>query len=349
MLKKLGTVILSACFALSANAAELPTEFAEKSRYRLSYDDLDYVLGGSVLVMGPSTHKRAKRARRNTASKVSLASPTPSRLEANRVMLDKFENEQVELVGNMRDDLLGIANRIDLTKLSKNDQLAFWLNLHNTIVLAEVAKEYPITNLSSMFDVSDSSAFINERRFDLNGEMISIRDIQEHVLSNWDQPEVIYGFYMGAVGTPNIRNSAFKGATVHKALKANAVDFVNSVRGTQIWKSTLKVSNYYEMMAAAFPNFETDVRNHIEKYASDSFKRKMSRTTKTSFDVEDWYIADLYNGKLRETGGTYASTTTDALGLTLTSDLPSHVMELLRYRDEKNIDLKATTDIEEVR
>lgn len=349
MFKKLGTIMLCVCFAASASAVNLPTEAADQSKYRLSYDDLDYVLGGSVLVMGPSTHKRAKRARRNTASKVSLASPTPSRLEGNRVMLDKFEASQVQLVANMRDDLLGIPAKVDLTQLDKNDQLAYWLNLHNAIVLAEVASVYPITNLGEMFDVSDADAFINQRRFDLNGEMISIRDIQEHVIANWDQPEVIYGFYMGAVGTPNIRNSAFKGDTVHDALRDNATDFVNSVRGTQVWKSTLKVSSYYEMMRGAFPNFEADVRAHVEKYASDSFSRKMSKTRDMAFDVEDWYIADLYNGKLRETGGTYAGTTTDALGITLTSALPSHVMELLRYRDEKNVDLKATTDVEEVR
>lgn len=339
MLKKFSLIILLAGMIPSVAAAELPTGSDPESKYRLDYSDLDFVLKGSVFEMGPSTHKRALKGRSSTGSKISLGNPSASRLESNRVMLDQFEAEQVEMLSFIRDDLLAIPTQVPLTKLTKDEQLAYWYNLHNAIVLAEIAKQYPITDLEPLFDENNAGSFYQQRNFNLNGTMISPKDIQDHVLANWDDPVVIYGFYMGAVGTPNVRNSAYTAATVHDQLADNAVDFVNSVRGTQVWKkSNLRVSTYYERMAKKFPDFEADVLKHIKKYAAKSFASRLGGVDEVNAEIEDWNIADLYNGQFSQTGG-YASNTRDNLGLQIITALPDHVVELIRYRDEKNAKL----------
>ncbi len=351
MLKKLGVVCLCLALAPIASAAELPTEFDPNSKYRLDYSDLNMVLKGSVLDMGPSTHKRAKRPRRGTASRVSFANPLPSRLEGNRVMFDRFEPDQVNFLADMRDDLLAIPAQIPIEKLRRNEQLAYWYNLHNAIVLAKVAEEYPITRLGPFFDEEDENAFYRQKLFDLNGTIISLEDIQDHVAENWNDPRVIYGFYMGAVGTPNVRNTAYTGRSVMEQLNDNAVDFVNSVRGTQVWKKKeLRISSYYKRMAAQFPDFERDVMDHVRKYAKPAFLRKMEQVDRVSAEIEDWNIADLYNGHMGQAGTTGPGNTRDALGLDVITALPNHVVELLRYRDEKNAKQKrkGVVEVEEV-
>lgn len=351
MFKKLGVVCLCLSMVPAAFAAELPTEFDAKSKYRLDYSDLNAVLGSAVLDMGPSTHKRAKKPRSSTSSRMILANPLPSRLEGNRVMYDKFQDAQVQYLAGMRDDLLAIPSQLPIEKLSKNAQLAYWFNLHNAIVLAKLAEEYPITRLEPLFDVDAEDAFYRQRIFDLSGTMISLEDIQNHVVENWDDPLVIYGFYMGAIGTPNVRKAAYTARSVYDDLKANAVDYVNSVRGTQVWKKKeLRVSKYYARMASKFPNFEQDVLKHVRRYSKPSFLSKIGGVEKVTARIEDWHIADLFNGKLAQVGGATASNSSDALGINIVSDLPDHVVELLRYRDEKNADMKreGVVEVEEV-
>lgn len=351
MFKKLGVVCLCLSMVPAAFAAELPTEFDANSKYRLDYSDLNAVLGSAVLDMGPSTHKRAKKPRRSTSSRMILANPLPSRLEGNRVMYDKFQESQINFLRGMRDDLLAIPSQVPIEKLSKNEQLAYWYNLHNAIVMVKLAEEYPITRLEPLFDASDKDAFYRQRIFDLSGTMISLEDIQNHVVENWDDPLVIYGFYMGAVGTPNVRKAAYSGSTVFKDLRSNAIDFVNSVRGTQVWKKKeLRVATYYERMSSQFPNFDEDIMTHVKKYSKPTFLARLSGVEKVSARIEDWHIADLYNGNMAQVGGSQASQTTDALGINLVSDLPDHVIELLRYRDEKNADMKleGIVEVEEV-
>jgi hypothetical protein len=328
-------------------AADLPTDFDANSKYRLDFSDLNAVLRGSVLDMGPSTHKRARKPKKGTASRVTVGNPMPSRLEGNRVMFDKYEDAQIGFLANMRDDLLAVPAQVPIERLDRDEQLAYWFNLHNSIVLAKIAEEYPITRLGSLFDEEDPDAFYRQQKFDMSGTMISLHDIQDHVISNWDNPLVIYGFYMGAVGTPNVQTTAYTGNTVYKQLNDNAVDFVNSVRGTQVWKKKeLRVATYYQRMAKQFPNFEQDIITHIRKYAKKAFLNSMAGVEKVSARIEDWHIADLYNGHLGNSGGSAVSNTRDALGLQIVSALPDHVVELLRYRDEKNAKMKREGNVE---
>lgn len=336
MLKKISLIVLCLSLTPSAMATDLPTEFDANSKYRLDYSDLNAVLKSSVLNMGPSTHARAKKPRKSTASRMNIGNSSPSRLEGNRVMFDKFEEAQITFLANMRDDLLAIPGQVSIEQLTRNEQLAYWFNLHNAIVLAEVADLYPITRLEPLFDEDDSDAFYQQQEFDMSGTMITLKDIQDHVVENWDDPRVIYGFYMGAIGTPNIQSKVYTADTVYDQLNKNAIDFVNSVRGTQIWKKKeLRVATYYQRMAKKFPNFKQDILAHVRKYSKDGFLSRLSSVETVSARVEDWNIADLYNGRLGQTGGSGPGNTTDALGLQYVSSLPGHVIELLRYRDAK--------------
>ena len=347
MLKKISVLFICLGFTSSTMAADLPTESDPNSKYRLDYSDLNAVLGGSVLDMGPSTHKRAKKSRKSTGSKMRSGNPLPSRLEGNRVMFHQYEPQQIEFLGAMRDDLLAIPSQVPLSRLTKDEQLAYWLNLHNAIVLAKVAKEYPVTDIEPFFDPDDSDAFYKQAQFDLNGQMISLEDIQNHVVANWENPVVIYGFFMGAIGTPDVRSTAYTADSVYAQLEDNAKGFVNSVRGTQIWKKKeLRVATYYERMGKQFPDFNTSIVAHVRQYAKPEFLGQMSEVSKVSVEIEDWHIADLYNGRLSQSGGSFAGNTSDALGIQIISGLPDHVVELLRYRDEKNATIRREENVE---
>lgn len=265
-------------------------------------------------------------------------------------MFHEFEERELQVLTRLRDELLSVPSQIPSKALSRNEQLAYWFNLHNVIVLAEISQQYPVTRLKPFFDENNPNSFLNQRRFEMNGTMISLADIENHVTANWRDPLVIYGFYFGAVGTPNLRAAAYQGGKVYDQLRSNAVDFVNSMRGTQIWQGpVLKVSTYYKRMAIMFPDFENSVRNHIEEYAKPDFKRRMITTNSISAEIKDWHIADLYNGKPGlQPGGQYPRLTKDGNWNMFTQGSPEHVTQLLRDRQLKFLRRNGTVDIEEL-
>lgn len=333
-----------------ANETHFPASHTPNSEFVVDYSDLDLVLSSAVLDMGPSTHKRAHRVRADSATRLYGGSRKPSRFEGNRVVFHLFRDEHRQILQAIRDGLLALPQDIALDELSRNEQLAYFLNLHNSIVLVKMAEEYPVTDLERFFDRDRPASFINSDTFSWNGKDISLADIQDHVLSNWQDPMVIYGFYMGAVGTPNIRSEAFHGSRVYDQLRANARDFVNSVRGTQIWNgSELRVASYYRRMAVKFPNFDADVMRHVKQYARPNFATKLVAVNTVDARIDDWNIADLYNGHLHQAGRTGPRTITDAEGTLLGQpNIPLHVVHTLRGRINNFKRFEGTVDIEEV-
>lgn len=322
----------------SGLAVPFPSNHSPSSEFAIDYSDLDAILRGSVLDMGPSTHKPPKQRRvKYTASRIQIGNRKHTRQEGNRVFFHAFGDAEVQYLIKMRDQLLAVPDEVPLSALTRPQQLTYFLNLHTAIVLAEIAENYPITYLDNLFDATDSQSFINQRKFLLQGSAVSLADIQGHVMENWPDPLVIYGFYMGAVGTPNIRTDAYRPDAVFDQLRENAKDFVNSMRGTQIWRADeLQVSEYYLRMQRLFPNFEQDVYRHIRHYSNQDFKRRMEVTSYVTPDIQDWNIADLYNGRpFSDPGGRYPIAVTDIEGLNIRTRIPEHAAQLLRDRQRK--------------
>lgn len=333
-----------------ASAVELPTGHDPNSDILIDYGDLNFVLASSVLDMGPSTHQRAPRVRPDSATRIYGGSRKASRFEGNRVAFHLFEDSHRDVLVAIRDDLLNLPEQVRLESLTRRQQLAYFLNLHNSIVLAKVADEYPVTHLEPWFNRNNSKAFIVAEYFKLGDQHVTLADIQDHVLENWRDPLVIYGFYMGAVGTPNIRQDAFDGERVFEQLRENARNFVNSVRGTQVWHTgELRVASYYERMASVFPDFEDDVLRHVQEYARPAFARRLVGISAVDPRIDDWNIADLYNGHLHQAGRTGPRTIQDGEGTLLGQPgIPLHVVHTLKGRINNFKRFKGTVDIEEL-
>jgi hypothetical protein len=140
---------------------------------------------------------------------------------------------------------------------------------------------------------------------------LSLDDIQFTILkNNYDNnPLVMYGLYQGIIGGPNIRKTAYTGADVWRALKNNAIEFINSNRGTYGKdgdSDVFEVSSLYDRNRAYFPSFNADLSAHLLEYL-EGYERNMLKNADTlKPDIDDWTITSL-SGSYREFGGSLAS------------------------------------------
>ena len=252
-----------------ASAAARPaplTEFAPRpsKRTRLDYGIWNDALQNVVIYGGPSLRERARRPKSDIGSRIVYGHTSPFRLEGNKVA---FEFMGRELDGVLRDyieDLERIANDIDIPSLQRNEQLAFWLNLHNAMVLEGLNQAYPVS-VPETYREEDGSLFHDFKRIEIDGVKLSLRDIRERIVyPNWKDSRVIYGFFHGDLGSPIIQTRAFRSDNVWILLGQSAGEFVNSLRGLDDTKKALRVSRLYEDVAPwYFPDFEADLRAHL--------------------------------------------------------------------------------------
>lgn len=273
----------------------LPTEYSLGSAYTVRYDDLDLILSSTVLEVGLSDRRAASRSdKRNGTTRIRHSNMSATSFEGNRITFDVYDDEREESLLSVRRDLETIPDFFPFEKFSKNEQLAYWLNLHNVAVMYEVASAYPIKKIKSL--VQGRKSVWDKKTMTVAGVPTSIQDIEDHVVENWNDPLVLYGFFMGTVGGPNIRSEAYTADNVVEMLKENATEFVNSLRGFRLWSGYGRVSDHYELGSKYFPEFDSDIKSHLLKYANNNTVRQLVKADRFRANNYDWGIADVKDG-----------------------------------------------------
>lgn len=307
----------------------------ENNNITLDYSVLSEALNGTVIRLGPSHRRHMSRPSARLGSRFVSGHTTPYRLEGSRVSFSFFNEEFLGELTAYRKDLERIGTQIDLTHMAKDEQLAFWLNLHNVAVIEQISMQYP-TKYPNRLKVNGTS--IDDIKFlNIKGVALSTKDIREKIVfPNWTRPETIYGFFRGDIGSPALQNYAYTGANVQDLLVIQAGEFVNALRGFNKTSKNRNISKLYEEAKPYyFASWDADLAPHLLQYARPDVAEDIRATDRPwRIDRYDAVIADLVGGSKPR----IATGNVDRLNGESTGSLPDEVIQLLR-------ELNAKTDV----
>jgi len=334
-----------------ANAAEpaVPDPFQRfdaDSRLTIDYADLNSLLGTVVLDTGRSTRKKAASTHAQTGTRMKMSVNRATVNEGNRFLFEIFDDneENQQVLRTIRDRLEKLPTATPLENYSRNEQLAYWINLYNITILDEIVKIYPEHNLKKL--LTGKKSILPMKLLTVAGIPLSLNDIQFTILRNnyENNPLVIYGLFQGIIGGPNIRKSAYSGTYVYGDLVDNAVEFINSNRGTASKnKRVFRVSSLYQRNEMYFNDSDADLTEHLLRYLdlTEHLLRyldgeehdELQAATTIKPDINDWTITDLY-GSFRDVGGHFANNNAALSGSVSNSQagrLSSHASAASRY------------------
>ncbi|MCH8347074.1 MAG: DUF547 domain-containing protein [Proteobacteria bacterium] len=291
-------------YAQNSPVWERFSDFDPDSEITVNHSPLSNILRQTVFPFGTSKRilgTKANASSTYTGTRIARGgggTASPSRYEGNRLMLHAFSDEHEDFFKGYQKGLENLSNRRPLRELNKNEQLAFWLNLHNVIVINKLIDEYPISKLKSLRKSKRGTPFWEQKVTLVEGVPLSLLDIENIVYHNFDNPAAIYGLFQGTIGGPSLPRVAFDGENVWDVLEDNAAEFVNSNRGVRPKGTKAEVSEFYEWSKAAFGNSDEAVLDHIFSYANYSFLGNISGVQTLKYKTYNWKIADLLGGTL---------------------------------------------------
>ena len=278
----------------------LAPEFAKftpnpKSQIKIDYAFLDQILNSIVFLTGRSTRQIAPKPEPLTGSRFIGEHTSPYRQEGNKIPFSKLNQEHIAILQDYKRELEDLNAAVDIASLSKKEQLAYWLNLHNVTVIMLIAENYPVAEPSKMRIGPDRAPMHDAKIISANGTQLSLRDIRENIVfPNWQDPLVLYGFFQGDIGSPTVQGQAFTAANIDKLLFQNADEFINSLRSF----SRGGVSKIYKEAAPFyFANFETDLRDHFQVYMWDEVAAELVKTSALKINAYDYDVADMEGGR----------------------------------------------------
>ncbi|TNE67317.1 MAG: DUF547 domain-containing protein, partial [Alphaproteobacteria bacterium] len=261
---------------------------------------------------GMSDRSTAPAPKAATGTRMVQGSTSSTRNEGNRLVFPAFadseDNKQV--IRQIRTELEAVPGEVPLGELTKNEQLAYWLNLYNITVIELLAQEYPVKSLKKLKEGKHS--LWDKKVLKVSGIPLSLNDIHHIVLEKWDSTIVMYGMFQGYVGGPSIQTEAFTGDNVHRLLVHAAKEFVNSNRGMKMRGSTIEISELYTENKQLFPDWKEDLKKHFISLTDYGMSARVQGANKVKAKTNDYYIADLFGGT-RSDGGTSANLNSAAM------------------------------------
>lgn len=293
LLTWLGAVPGSAALADEAKLAPL-TAFDPVSTEIVDHDFWNLILQGIVyerkLVL-----KAVTNATPPTGTRVKQGPAKNTGVDVNYVpyQLVKTEFKQYRFAITQ---YIGDVRRVQVSHLNRNEQLAFWLNLRNALLLRMIFDHHPLSKSDLKtwyFGTGGAAAQWDEPAVTVEGVRLSLRDIETLVADTWKDPRVLYGFFYGAKGGPFLMNEAFEGSTVYAQLDRNGRDYLNSTFAVKATSKGIAVPEPLKWYPVLFAN-EAAAMAHIRQYANGGLLKKLDQAGAAPVTYSfDWALNDL--------------------------------------------------------
>jgi Protein of unknown function, DUF547 len=190
---------------------------------------------------------------------------------------------------------------VDPQTLSRQDQLAYWINLYNISVVSIVVDNYPVESIRDLS--TDPVIRLNIFKKDLvdtRRGKVSLNDIEnEKIRNGFKDARIHFAINCAAESCPSIRPEPYVGARINEQLDDQNYKFLNGPKGVRLEKNggelvlhTTKVMDWFK---TDFDKWGGGTVPFLLRYVSPD-KRKQMEAAGNQIDVE----YDDYSWKLND-------------------------------------------------
>src|SRR5580765_672078 len=161
----------------------------------------------------------------------------------------------------------------DVDKRTKNEQMAFWLNAYNALVLRTVIDNYPAPRRSTEYpprSIRQTPGAFERLTHRVAGRTLTLDQIEQTILPKFDDPRLYFALGRGAVGGGRLRSETFSADTIEKQLAEVASECVTRAECIQVDAATNK------LMASAI--FSWHEKEFVAAYADKAAPLYASRS-----------------------------------------------------------------------
>ncbi len=163
---------------------------------------------------------------------------------------------------------------------SKEEVLAYWINLYNAIAIKLVIDNYPIKSIRELQEPW------NQRFFKIEDKKYSLDDIEHTILREMNDPRIHFLINCASASSPILWNRAYTATNINKALDERTKAFINNSKFNVISKTELKLSKVFEWYEKDFKVRGGNVVDFINTYSNV----KISKIGKDNYKEYDWNL-----------------------------------------------------------
>ena len=187
-------------------------------------------------------------------------------------------------------DLVAAANP---TELSYNEQLTFWINAYNALVIKGVINHYPITSVRK---VKLFNGFFSRLKFQAAGKTYTLNQIEHGIIrEEFVDPRVHFALVCASSSCPPLWNRAYAVETIEARLETVTFNFIRNPEQVRIdrAKRDVYVSKIFKWYKDDFKSGYDGVADFLADYLPPEDAEYLSSTdVKFRYLDYDWTLND---------------------------------------------------------
>jgi hypothetical protein len=194
------------------------------------------------------------------------------------------------------DAYLRSLEAIAVSRLSRVEQLVFWINLYNALTIKTVLDYYPVPSIKRIrlsFWRPWAGPFA-AKQMRVEGRALSLRDVEHGILRpSFKEPRVHFAINCASYGCPNLQPIAFTTDNVESLMDACARQFVNHPRAVRIDGGRLITTSIFVWYGEDFGPDAASVIVQLKRHAEPALAEALDGRTKIDGHQYDWSLNDV--------------------------------------------------------
>ncbi len=162
---------------------------------------------------------------------------------------------------------------------SKQDKLAYWMNVYNAFTIKLIIDNYPVKSIKDIKEPWDL------RFFKLKDKWYTLNDVEHKILRKMNDPRIHFGINCASYSCPPLLNKAFTAKNVDQELDRLAVRFINDPKRNAITENNIAISKIFLWFAKDFKK-QGSLISFLNKYS----KIKIKSNAKKSYKKYNWTL-----------------------------------------------------------
>jgi Protein of unknown function, DUF547 len=180
----------------------------------------------------------------------------------------------------------------DPSSLSGAEQVAFWINAYNALVLHEVLERYPIDTVRPSFLGIPERSFFVETKHVIGGKSYGLDQIENDVIRKLGEPRIHFAINCASYSCPKLRAEAYSASKLNEQLNDQATSFINDPVRNQFEASThtARLSKIFDWFKGDF-DVVGGVTSYIAQFAEgEALEVLQSSSVIIEYIPYDWKL-----------------------------------------------------------
>ncbi|WP_340064577.1 DUF547 domain-containing protein [Ascidiimonas aurantiaca] len=178
--------------------------------------------------------------------------------------------------------LNALAEQVPQSYHSREDKLAYWINVYNAYTVKLILNHYPVKS------IKDIKNPWKQHFFKLGGKSFNLDDVEHRILRKMDEPRIHFAIVCASFSCPKLQNHAFTAQDIEKQLTQATEDFLKDAQKNRFSENSAEISLIFKWFAKDFKK-NGSIIDFLNQYLDTPIKEN----SKVSFLPYDWDL----NGK----------------------------------------------------